>query len=183
MKTISGNPQRTHIPPLRGLTSEEAARARREHGTNVLTPQKRRSFARRFLSNLGDPVIKILLCALGLNLIFMFRRSDWFETAGIAISVFLATLISTLSEYGSEAAFSRLSEESEHLRYRVRRDGTICEIPIEEIVVEVVEVEEEEEPAAEIEIPEAVEEPAEEEAEVEVEVELPEPVQAEPAAE
>jgi len=135
MKTISGNPQRTHIPPLRGLTSEEAARARREHGTNALTPQKRRSFARRFLSNLGDPVIKILLCALAINLIFMFRRSDWFETAGIAISVFLATLISTLSEYGSEAAFSRLSEESEHLRYRVRRDGTICEIPIEEIVV------------------------------------------------
>ena len=135
MKTISGNQQRTHITPPRGLTSEEAARARREHGANVLTPQKRRSFARRFLSNLGDPVIKILLCALAINLIFMFRRSDWFETAGIAISVFLATLISTLSEYGSEAAFSRLSEENERIRYRVRRDGGICEIPIEEIVV------------------------------------------------
>ena len=118
-----------------GLTEEEAARSRREHGTNVLTPQKRRSFGRRFLSNLGDPVIKILLCALAVNLIFVFRRSDWFETAGIAVSVFLATLISTLSEYGSEAAFTRLNEESERIHYRVRRDGAIRQIPIEEIAV------------------------------------------------
>lgn len=50
------------------------------------------------------------------------------------------------------------------------------EEPIEEIVVEVVE--EEEEPAPEIDIPKVAEEPAEEEV-----IELPEPVQAEPAAE
>ena len=122
-------------PPAAGLTDEQAALSRREHGANVLTPQKRRSFARRFVANLGDPVIKILLCALALNLIFMFRRADWFETAGIAISVFLATFISTVSEYGSEAAFAKLSEESERVTCRVRRDGGIRELPIEEIVV------------------------------------------------
>ena len=122
-------------PPARGLNDTEVAQSRRQNGANVLTPQKRRSFARRFLSNLGDPVIKILLCALAINLIFMFRRSDWFETAGIAVSVFLATLISTISEYGSEAAFSRLNEESERVFCRVRRNGSVCEIPIEEIVV------------------------------------------------
>ena len=118
-----------------GLTDEEVTLSRREHGANVLTPQKRRSFARRFLANLGDPVIKILLCALAINLIFMFRRADWFETVGIAVSVFLATFISTLSEYGSEAAFSRLNEESERILCRVRRNGAVCEIPIDELVV------------------------------------------------
>ena len=121
--------------PARGLSEAEVVQSRQTHGANVLTPQKRRSFFRRFLSNLGDPVIKILLCALAVNLIFMFRRSDWFETAGIAVSVFLATLISTVSEYGSEAAFSRLNEESERVFCRVRRNGTVCELPIEELVV------------------------------------------------
>ena len=135
MQTITKKSTANPTPALRGLTAEEAEQSRREHGINVLTPQKRRSFARRFLANLGDPVIKILLCALAVNLIFMFRRADWFETAGIAVSVFLATFISTLSEYGSEAAFTRLNEESERVCYRVRRDGAICQIPIEDIVV------------------------------------------------
>ena len=118
-----------------GLDEEAVMRSRREHGANVLTRQKRRSFARRFLANLGDPIIKILLCALAVNLIFMFRRSDWFETAGIAISVFLATFISTLSEYGSEAAFSQLNEAQERTVYRVRRAGRVCQIPTEDLVV------------------------------------------------
>ena len=135
MQTIIKKTTANPTPVPRGLTSEEAERSRREYGANVLTPQKRRSFARRFLSNLGDPVIKILLCALAVNLIFVFRRADWFETAGIAIAVFLATLISTLSEYGSEAAFTRLNEESERIFYRVRRDGAICQLPIEDVVV------------------------------------------------
>ena len=134
MKTVVEKPSMTRTIPS-GLTDEEVTRSRRDHGANVLTPQKRRSFARHFLANLGDPVIKILLCALAVNLIFMFRRSDWFETAGIAVSVFLATLISTLSEYGSEAAFSRLNEEGERVSYRVRRGGTVRQVPIEEIVV------------------------------------------------
>ena len=57
------------------------------------------------------------------------------ETIGIAVSVFLAAFISTVSERGSEAAFRRLSADSELSSFRVRRDGNICEIPISEIVV------------------------------------------------
>lgn len=135
MPTMSVTDRTTITPPASGLTEEEVLRSRREHGSNTLSPPKRRGFARRFVANLGDPVIKILLCALAVNLIFMFRRADWFETAGIAVSVFLATLISTLSEYGSEAAFSRLSEEGERVFCRVRRQGQIREIAAEELVV------------------------------------------------
>ena len=135
MQTISRSQPHSRTASAPGLTGAEVAASRREHGANILSPQKKRSFARRFLSNLGDPVIKILLCALAVNLIFMFRRADWFETAGIAVSVFLATFISTVSEYGSEAAFSRLSEESGRVLCRARRDGHICELPIEELVV------------------------------------------------
>ncbi len=118
----------------RGLTEAQVAEARRLYGTNAMTPPKRVGFWRHFIQNLGDPIIKILMVALLVNLIFVFRTSDWVETAGIAISVFLATLISTLSEYGSEAAFSRLNEQSEDHPCRVRRDGKVREIPISDVV-------------------------------------------------
>ena len=58
---------------MRGLTKEEAERSRAEHGSNVLSKKKKKSFAARFLSNLGDPIIKILLAALAVNLFFAFQ--------------------------------------------------------------------------------------------------------------
>lgn len=93
------------------------------------------AFCGQFLANLGDPVIRILLCALAVNVLFLFRDADWFETGGIAVSVFLATFISTLSEYGSEAAFARLSAESSTRKCRVRRAEGIVELPAAELVV------------------------------------------------
>ena len=84
-----------------GLYDEQVEAARRAHGSNVMTPPKRASFFSHFLKNMNDPVIKVLIAALILNLLFVFRTADWVETAGIAVSVFLATFISTLSEYGS----------------------------------------------------------------------------------
>ncbi len=117
-----------------GLTDEEVAASRARHGSNIISQKRRAGFWRHFLANLGDPVIKVLLLALGVNLIFIFRSHDWFETAGIAISVLLATMISTVSEYGSEAAFTRLCELCGVARCRVRR-GEIVEIDTTEVVV------------------------------------------------
>ena len=119
----------------KGLSEEQARESRQTHGANTLTAAPRRGFLRHFFANLGDPVIRILLCALGVNLLFVFRGGDWVETVGIAVSVFLATLISTLSERGSEAAFRRLSEECDRVNVRVWRDGVLREIPPEEVVV------------------------------------------------
>ena len=118
-----------------GLSTEQVEESRRAHGSNTLTQKKGKSLLRRFLSNLNDPIIRILLCALAVNLLLMFRNTDWVETAGIAVAVFLASLISTLSEYGSERAFARLSEESGNTVCRVRRDGAVQGIPLSEVVV------------------------------------------------
>lgn len=131
------------IPPL-PLTNTEAEASRREHGCNLLSEKRKKSFIRQFFGNLGDPVIRILLGALVLNLLFSLtgEGADWFETGGIALAVFLATLISTLSEYGSEAAFARLSDACGqtfcHVKRRfdaVNTEGTVCELPISEVAV------------------------------------------------
>ena len=121
--------------PYRGLTTAQAEASRRAHGSNRLTERKRAGFWRHFVSNLNDPVIRILLIALGLHLLLMFRRADWVETIGIAASVLLATLISTVSQLGSESAFARLQAEGSSVRCRVQRDGEVCELSREDIVV------------------------------------------------
>ena len=64
-------PSRSHTHPP--LTPTEGQASREKHGRNILSVKGRRSFFRRFLSNLSDPVIRILLCALTLNLIFSFK--------------------------------------------------------------------------------------------------------------
>ncbi len=118
-----------------GLTTSEAESSRIRNGSNILSVRKQKSFFRHFLSNLSDPVIKILLCALFVNLFFVFRGGDVFETVGIAVSVFLAAFISTVSERGGEAAFRRLSEECSGADVRVVRDGKTVSIPRDDIVV------------------------------------------------
>lgn len=117
-----------------GLTPEEVERSRRTHGANTFTKAKRKGFWRLFFGNLGDPVIKVLLLALILHLVLLFRERDFLETAGIATSVVLATLISTLSEYRSESAFTRLFDACGATLCRVRR-GNVTELDTKEIVV------------------------------------------------
>ena len=97
------------------LTPDEVEKSRVLHGENLLPRAKRKSFWRKFLSNMGDPVIKILLVALAVNVIFTFKDSNPIESIGIAVSIFLATFISTLSEQGSERAFEKLDAESRNV--------------------------------------------------------------------
>ena len=118
-----------------GLNDTEVVKSRSEHGTNEITKVKKNTFVRLLLESLGDPIIKILLMALAIKVIVLFRNFDWYETIGILIAILLASFISSISEYGSEQAFNRLQEESSKTMARVKRNGTIIEIPISEIVV------------------------------------------------
>jgi len=121
--------------PGSGLTTSQAEASAKQHGTNALTKKAKEGFLKRYLASFGDPIIRILLVALGVNLLLMVRDANWYESAGIAVAVLLATLISTLSEYGSESAFEKLNEEAALAKCRVMRDSKIVELPITEIVV------------------------------------------------
>ena len=120
---------------LTGLTPEEVLSSRKKYGSNLFTRRKRKSFVMKYLESFGDPIIRILLAALAVNVFLVFHTRNIFETVGIAIAVFLSTFVSTLSEYGSETAFLRLQKEAEKLTCRVKRAGGITELPIAQIVV------------------------------------------------
>ena len=117
-----------------GLTKEEVYMSKKTYGSNEISKVKRNSFIKLLLQSLGDPIIKILLIALAIKVIFLFRDFDWFETIGIVAAIFLASFISTISEYGSEEAFAKLQSESSKIKTRVKRNGKIILIGIEEVV-------------------------------------------------
>ncbi len=117
-----------------GLSEKQVIESRKNYGTNEIKKGKTNGFLTLLLESLGDPIIKILLIALAIKIVFLFRDFDWFETLGILIAIFLASFISTISEYGSEKAFKRLQEESSKIKCRVKRNGKIKEISIDEVV-------------------------------------------------
>lgn len=119
---------------MNGLTKKEVIDNRKKYGTNKITSIKKDSFLSLFLESLGDPIIRILLIALGIKTIFLIKDFDWYETVGIVISIIIASLISTLSEYGSSKAFEKLQEESSKIKCKVKRDGQVEEIFIDDIV-------------------------------------------------
>ena len=119
-----------------GLTKEQAAISLREHGNNALSQPPRESFGDKLLGNFQDPIIRILLVALLINIVFVYLgHGDWIETVGIFVAIVLATFVSTWSEYSNENAFQRLQEEASHIHCKVWRDGEPTEIAIEDIVV------------------------------------------------
>lgn len=120
---------------IKGLTSDEVLISREKHGANSHVKAKTKGLFRRFLENLGDPIIKILLAALALEVIFTLGNCNLFEIGGIVSAILIATVVSTLSEYRSERAFSALESGHKYTAVRVLRDGEIGAIDSSELVV------------------------------------------------
>lgn len=118
----------------KGLTNNEVKESRKKYGNNSITGKNKTTFFSLFIETLGDPIIKILLIALAIKTIFLFKDFDYFETIGIVIAILVASLISAISEYGSNKAFERMQEESSKINVRVIRNNNITSIPIDDIV-------------------------------------------------
>lgn len=120
---------------MHGLTDEEVKQSREKYGSNEIKIENKNTFFHLFIESLGDPMIKILLVVLGIKLVFLFADNDWFETLGIFIAIFVASLISTISEYGSDKAFQKLLSKNNIKYVKVKRNNLIREIVIEDVVV------------------------------------------------
>ena len=127
-----------------GLTSEQVEKSRNEHGSNKLSEVQGETFFDKLMGNFGDPMIKILCVALGVNLLIFILGAtgllkdvdvEWYEPVGIAIAIALATFVSTFSEFRNENAFQKLQEEASKITCKIYRNGSIQEVPIDDIVV------------------------------------------------
>ncbi len=121
---------------ITGLSDKEVEASRAKNGSNKMSEQAAEGLWDKFKDNLGDPMIKILLVALIINVVFTFMgKTEWYEAVGIAAAVLIATLVSTFSEYKNENAFQKLQAEASQIKCKVYRNGEIVEIPIDDIVV------------------------------------------------
>ena len=118
-----------------GLSNKEVIEARKKYGSNGILGKNKSTFFSLFIETLGDPIIKILLIALAIKTIFLFKDFDYFETIGIVMAILVAATISAISEYGSNKAFQRMQEESSKISVKVRRSGSIKEVFIDDLVV------------------------------------------------
>lgn len=120
---------------MNGLTEKQVLENRKKYGTNEITSEKKDTFLSLFIESLGDPIIRILLIALAIKTLFLFKDFDWYETVGIVIAILVASLISTVSEYGSSKTFDRMMKDASRMKCRVKRDGKKQEVYLDELVV------------------------------------------------
>ncbi|MBQ7454328.1 MAG: HAD-IC family P-type ATPase, partial [Selenomonadaceae bacterium] len=121
---------------ITGLTDAQVQEMKAKFGDNSITEQAREGFWDKLKGNFDDPIIKILIFALILNVFFAFMgKAEWYESVGIAMAVLLATLVSTFSEYKNESAFQKLQGEASLIKCKVYRNGVVTEIPINDITM------------------------------------------------
>lgn len=120
---------------IKGLLEKEVEENRKKYGKNKVEIKEENTFLELLLESLGDPIIKILLIALAIKVLFLFKNFDWYETLGIVVAIFVASFISSISEYGSEKEFVRLQKEASKMKCKVKRENKLIELEQEEIVV------------------------------------------------
>lgn len=118
-----------------GLTDSEVRTARQTYGDNTVKKKKKKTFWRMVWENLSDPIIRILLGALALNLVFTYQNINWAESAGILAAVLIATAVSVVSERSGERAFEKMDDIARRQKVSVLRSGKWGSIGCDELVV------------------------------------------------
>ena len=75
---------------VRGLTDTEVKRSRTLHGSNAMEKEKTKGFLGKFIENLSDPIIKILLIALGIQVVFTLGHINYAEIGGIIFAILIS---------------------------------------------------------------------------------------------
>ncbi len=123
------------VEGTKGLNAQEVEKSRKLYGTNKLSQKERTTLWKKYWEKFDDPIITILLIALGINIVFtFFGKVDWFECLGIFVSVMIATWVSALSEFKNEEAFRSIQSEASRVLCKVYREGRLAEIVIDDIV-------------------------------------------------
>lgn len=142
-----------------GLSQEEVIKSREQHGKNLLTPPKQKEWWQLYLEKFKDPIIIILLVALGVSFVVGFIEGSLIESTGILVAIILATGVGFWMEYSAKKKFDILNQISDTENVKViRNNGTTMEIPKDELVVgDIVILSAGDEIPADIELLEAIE--------------------------
>ncbi len=118
----------------RGLTGQEAKRRLEENGPNRLAEGKKESLIHRFLKELADPMIIILIVAAVISGITAVYSGDSFaDVIIIMVVVLINAILGVVQESKAEKAIAALQEIAAATS-KVLRDGEIVTLPSQELV-------------------------------------------------
>ena len=119
-----------------GLSSSEAEKRLAEHGKNRLEAAKGKSLFRRFMEQLADPMIIILLAAAAVSgvLAAMEPEGEFVDVIIILAVVIINAVLGVYQESKAEKAIEALQEMSAATS-KVLRDGKVQIVHSEDLVV------------------------------------------------
>ncbi len=119
----------------KGLTGAEAQRRLTRDGKNKLAEAKKDSLLKRFLSQMSDPMILVLIAAAAVSGVTSFYAGESFADVIIILAVVVINaLLGMYQESKAEKAIEALQEMAAATS-RVLRDGRIEQVKSEELVV------------------------------------------------
>lgn len=119
----------------KGLSTAEAQKRLEENGRNALEAAKGKSLLRRFLEQLADPMIIILLAAALVSGVLAVVENDSFADVIIILAVVIINaVLGVYQESKAEKAIEALQKMSAATS-KVLRDGKVQIVPSEELVV------------------------------------------------
>ena len=126
-----------------GLSDEQVAQSRSEHGANLITPPEKNPLWLEYLEKFRDPLILILLVAGAFSLSISFyeyyglgKSADvFFEPAGIFIAILLATGLAFIFEQKANREFALLNQVNDDEPVVVIRNGSPTTVPRKDVVV------------------------------------------------
>ena len=117
-----------------GLRKEEAKARLEKYGPNKLKEGKKVSLIRKFLGELADPMIIILLVAAAISGVLAFIENEApFDVIIILTVVLINAVLGVVQESKAEQAIAALQEIAAATS-KVIRDGRIISVPSEELV-------------------------------------------------
>ena len=120
---------------MTGLSTQEANARLEKYGKNRLVEAKKDSLMKRFLKQLADPMIIVLLCAAALSAVTAAFENESFADVFIILGVvILNSVLGVIQESKAEAAIEALKEMTAAMT-KVWRDGHLITIKSEDLVV------------------------------------------------
>ncbi|WP_332369187.1 cation-transporting P-type ATPase [Spirosoma telluris] len=116
--------------PVQGLTDEAVAKSRAEHGRNVLTSDAGTSLFATVKEVVTEPMFLLLVAAC--TIYFVLGRID--EAITLIVALLLVSGISVYQSIRSDKALGALRTLTQP-KARVRRNGELAVVPVEDIVV------------------------------------------------
>jgi len=122
-----------------GLTADVISKRHSENGPNELTKAKKKSLAQRFVEQLLNPMVLVLLAAAAVSIFVAVLGheeggNEFAEAAIILAVVILNSALGVFQESKAEKAIEALREMSAATA-RVKRDGVVAVVPARELVI------------------------------------------------